>query len=139
MTKNFLPKLLFLGWSALGWASSYADVKSTSGSLRFDVHNNGQADLILNKSSLGIAGQPSANLHVHGNTLIRQDLYVGGATGSANLNFHGALGFGFDTLSSNTDLGERSIILVDTTSDNIQLNLPYAGNVDGRVYTIKKM
>jgi hypothetical protein len=41
-------------------------------------------------------------------------------------------------ISSMTTLGEHSVVLADSSSDNLILTLPYAGNVTGRVIIIKK-
>lgn len=43
------------------------------------------------------------------------------------------------TISANYNAGEASLILADTSSANLTISLPYAGNVSGRVYEIKKI
>jgi len=75
---------------------------------------------------------------VKGNSIVSQQLFVGGNSGSSNVNVNGTIGFGVQTVSSNAILGDSSVILVDSSSDNITLTLPYAGNVNGRMYFIKK-
>ena len=74
-----------------------SDVKSTNGTIGFDVDMNGAFEASL--TSVGFAiGQnltPSSNLQVSGNSIISNSLSVGGGTlGSSNLNINGALGFG---------------------------------------------
>lgn len=115
-----------------------ADVKSTNGTLGFDVDFNGQNEAILNQTGLGIGVSPSTNLHVNGNAVVSQKLFIGTNTGQSNLNLSGSFGMGFQTVSANTTLDSSSIIFADTSNDNILLTLPYAGNVMGRTYTIKK-
>ena len=86
---------------------------------------NGQEKAILSSNGLGIGVSPNHALHVAGNTLIN---------GSLKLSHHPI------TISSNTTLDDAySIVCVDTGSDNITLTLPYAGNVNGQILTIKKM
>jgi len=95
--------------------------------------------MTLNSTGLGIGTAPSANLHVNGNAIISEQLFVGGSSGSSNLNVNGTIGFGVQTVSSDTTLGDQTVIFADSSSDNLTLTLPYAGNVLGRVYTIKKL
>ena len=116
-----------------------ADVKSTTGQIKFDTQMDNQAEMTLNGTGLGIGVTPSTNLHVNGNTIISNQLFVGGSNGSSNLNVNGTLSYGFQTVSSNTTLDDSSIVLVDSSSDNITITLPYAGNVSGRQYQIKKV
>jgi len=116
----------------------FCDVLSTNGKIQFNTQIDGQPEMILNSMGLGIGISPSANLHVNGNALVSNQLFIGGNSGSSNLNVSGTIGFGFQTISSNTTLNDSSIVLIDTSSDNITLTLPYAGNVSGRVYFIKK-
>jgi len=49
------------------------------------------------------------------------------------------MGLSFQNVSSSTTLGAHSFVLADSSSGNITLTLPYAGNVAGRLYQIKKM
>lgn len=116
-----------------------ADIKSTTGQIKFDTQMDNQAEMTLNSTGLGIGITPSTNLHVNGNSIISDQLFVGGSSGSSNLNVNGTLGYGFQTVSSNTTLSNSSIVLVDSSSDNIGITLPYAGNVTGRQYQIKKI
>lgn len=119
--------------------NSFADIKSTNGSIRFDVQNDQEAEMTLNTIGLGLGVTPSANLHIQGNAIISNQLSIGALQGSSNLHINGSMGVNFQTVSSNTTLGDSSYILVDSSSDNITLTLPYAGNVSGRVYHIKKI
>jgi len=99
---------------------------------------DGLPEMTLNSTGLGILTLPSSNLHVNGNAIISEQLFVGGSSGSSNLNVNGTIGYGFQTVSANSTLGDSSVVLVDSSSDNIILTLPYAGNVSGRIYNIKK-
>jgi len=42
-------------------------------------------------------------------------------------------------ISSNAMLGDDTMVLANSVSDNITLELPYAGNVSGRIYRIKRL
>lgn len=116
-----------------------ADVKSTTGQIKFDTQLDNQAEMTLNETGLGIGITPSANLHVNGNAIVTEKMFVGGSSGSSNLNLNGTIGFDVQTISANATLGNSTVVLVDSSSDNITLTLPYAGNVNGRQYQIKKI
>ena len=120
-------------------SSLMADVISSTGQIKFDIQMDNQAEMTLNSTGLGIGTTPSSNLYVNGNAIITDQVFVGGSSGSSNLNVNGTIGYGFQTVSSNTTLGEYSAVLVDSSSDNITITLPYAGNVSGRQYKIKKI
>lgn len=116
-----------------------ADIKSTTGQISIDVQNDSQPEVIINDTGVGIATSPSSNLHVQGNTILSNQVYIGSATGSSNLNVNGLLGFGIQTITSDTTLGSQSIALVDTSSDNVTLTLPPANTSLGQVYRIKRI
>ena len=128
---KYLSYLLFI-------STCFSDIQSTNGKIRFNIQIGGQAEMILNSTGLGIGMLPSANLSVAGNAIVSDQLFIGGENGSSNLNVNGTISYGFQTVSSNTILGNHSIVLADTSSDNITITLPYAGNVIGRQYQIKK-
>lgn len=116
----------------------FADVKGADGSIRFDADSNAPAEMILNSTGLGIGISPSTNLQVQGNAIISGQLAIGSSSSTANLELSGTLGFGFQSVSSNTTLSDASVVLVDTSADNVILTLPYSANVLGRQYMIKK-
>jgi hypothetical protein len=116
-----------------------ADLKSINGTIKFDSNADSTSEMHLNSTGLGIGVIPSANLHVNGNAIIQDKLTLGSTSGSSNLTINGSIGYGLQTVSTNTTLDVSSVILADTSSDNLTLTLPYAGNVNGRVYTIKKV
>jgi hypothetical protein len=130
--KNILTALFLLS------SACFCDVLRTDGEIRFDTQMDGQAEITLNTTGLGIGVLPSSNLSVAGNAIISEQLFVGGSSGSSNLNVNGTIGYGVQTVSSNTTLGDYSIILADTSSDNITLTLPSASVSNGKVFTIKK-
>lgn len=68
----------------------YADVKSTDGSIKFDVNNDGvrEANMTLAGFAIGKTS-PSANLDVGGNGLISDSLGINVTTASANLHVSG--------------------------------------------------
>ncbi len=54
------------------------------------------------------------------------------------LQLEGNFGLSTQSISSNTVIGQNSIVFVDSSSSNILVELPYAGNLQGKVFTIKK-
>lgn len=115
-----------------------ADVKSTTGSIKFDSNADSSIEMTLNESGLGIGVVPSENLHVAGNAIVGQ-ISVGTTNATSNLNLGGSLSFSYETVSSNVALGEHSLVLADTSSSNVVLSLPSASAMSGRTYTIKKI
>ena len=116
----------------------FSEVKSTTGQILFDVNGDTVGEAFLNSTGLGLGVTPASNLHVMGNAIISQNLSIGGVSGSSNLNLHGTLSMAVQSVSANAILSNYSIILADSSSSNITLTLPYAGNVVGREYWIKK-
>lgn len=88
---------------------------------------------------IGQGLSPSANLHLQGNGILTGDLVVGSTAGNSTIEISGTIGHGIQTVSSNTTLSGNSVIMVNSSSDNVTVTLPYAGNVIGRHYTIKKI
>ncbi len=134
MRKRFLrvaPLLLLLPIGT-------ADVKG-SGSINFDSDANGTAEATLTTTGLGIGtASPSANLHVLGNVAISNNLGVGTTAPASSLDILGTLGLLTQTVSANATLSGNSVVLANTASDNVRISLPYAGNVTGRTYYVKK-
>jgi hypothetical protein len=115
-----------------------ADVRSTSGNIDFKLGEMASMNLSMNGLAIGIASA-SANLHVNGNAIILGQLGIG-VTPNSNLTISGTMGQSFKTLSANGSIGDTSIVFADTSTagGNINLTLPYASNVQGRLITIKK-
>lgn len=116
-----------------------ADVISTTNQIKFDSNLDGQAEMTLNDIGLGVGTVASSKLHVNGNALVSNQLVVGGGSGISDLSIHGSFGLSYQLVSVNALLGDHSVVMVDSSSDNIVLTLPYAGNVTGRMYQIKKI
>ena len=139
---NGQTKLAFLSVLILTLtAIVQGDVKSTTGVSSFDSNYDGQAEMSLTSTGLAIGNNlsPSANLHVGGNALVTGVATVGSSSaGSSNLNIVGSFGMGVQNVSSNVLLGDYSLVLANTSTGNLTLELPPAGNVSGRLYTIKK-
>ncbi len=135
----------FLRVGALLWLAGLAeaDIKSSSGNIAFDADANGTQELVISATGLGVGAVPTTNLHVVGNAIFMAgNLSIGTATATSTLQVSGTLGFSTQALSTNTTLTGASgntVLLVDTTSGNITLDLGYAGNVTGRVYQVKKI
>lgn len=117
-----------------------AAIKSSTGNISFYPNQGSLPEMILDSTGLSIGTTVAqSNLHVTGNAIISDTLNIGSTSGSSNLNIHGTLGFGLTNISSNLQLdNSMSLVLVDTSNGNLQLTLPYAGNCQGRIYTIKK-
>ena len=115
-----------------------AGIKSTTGQIKFDTQGDHVTEMILDSTGLGIGATPSANLHVQGNAIVTDQLIVGSCTGGSNLCISGSLGLSCSALSANATLGAHSLVLIDSSSDNIVLTLPYAANVIGQEIQIKK-
>jgi len=135
---------------AIAWLVCFLEVGAWRPKLCADVtSNSGRIDFRPNatdtKMSVTIEGvgigvvHPSANLDVAGGFLTTTKLGIGTHQPQSSLEINGTLGFSIENVSDNTTLGDNSIILVDTSDQDIVLTLPYAGNVSGRVYEIKKM
>jgi hypothetical protein len=119
----------------------WAQVQSTTGQINFDIQDDGLPEATLNAQGFGIGvATPSANLEVAGNAIVTERLSVGGESVSqSNLHIQGAFGFGAVTNSGNyLDKPNQSIVFADTASTNVLVQMPYAGNVIGRHYFVKK-
>ncbi len=114
------------------------DFISRSGNILFDANKDGNSEVTLNSIGLGVGASPSSNLHVSGNAYISGRLGIGSVSPQSTLEIGGSLGFGTQSVSSNTTLSNNSVVIADTSSANVELTLPYAGNVAGRTYYIKK-
>ena len=115
-----------------------SDVRGIKGELLFDANSDGASEMMMTSTGLGIGVTPASNLHVQGNAIISEKLDVGGQGGSSNLNIFGSLSMSIETISSSANLGNTSIVFVNTASNNVFLALPAANLVSGRVYKIKK-
>lgn len=113
-----------------------AAIKSSTGTIVFESGSN----LYLNSTGLGIgAVATSSNLYVSGNAYISNSLTIGSSAGSSNLNITGTLGLSYQNVTGNITLSENSLYLCDSSAGNLNLTLPYAGNVRGRKITIKNI
>ena len=114
-------------------------IKSTTGTIKFDVNNDSNEELTVVGDKIGIGLTPIGNLHVSGNSFFQNGkIGLGTSSPLSGLEINGTWGFGFESTSSNTTLSSNTLVMVDSSSDNITISLPYAGNMNGRVYTIKK-
>lgn len=114
-------------------------IKSTSGRIGFDVNDDNVKEMILSENGLGIGvSEVSANLHVNGNVIISDQLNIQSTQGSSNLNISGTIGFGIDTVTSDSNLLDDSYVLAEPSS-NITLTLPDASVCNGRTYLVKNV
>ncbi len=125
--------------AALVMRAAWPDIKG-SGNIGFDANNDGATEMYMNTSGLGIATtSPSSNLHVQGNAIFQSGNFgIGTTAPSHTMHISGTLGFGAESVSTNSMAGTKPLVLANTASGNIILKLPYAGNATGRIYHIKK-
>lgn len=119
-------------------------VKSTSGKIEFFPESGeGRKALLDSEGKLAIGDfLPSANLHVKGNVIFESgNVWLNSNLKKSQLELGGTLGRTYGTISMDTVLSvndTQSFYFVDTSSSNINITLPYAGNVNGRLYEFKK-
>ena len=131
--------LLAAGWGLWLSLAACADILS-SANIFFDANSDNQREVGMTTTGLGIGTTaPSTNLHVLGNAYVTANVGLGTSSPKSSLEVSGTWGFGAQSVSSNTTLADNTVVLADTSSANILLTLPYAGNVSGRTYTIKKL
>jgi len=111
---KYILNYLFL--TALPFCLLANGVKSTSGKIIFDVEDDGSSEMQLNQIGLGINGTAT----------------------HSSLELNGSLSYGIETISSDTLLSGNTLLIVDTSSDNLTLTLPTANSCPGRLYHIKK-
>lgn len=137
--RSYLSLFTFSILSCILTVSLSADVKGLNGIINFDRNSNGQADMKLDATGLSLSTTAAtANLDVSGNAIITQQLIIGTSSSQSNLHIQGTVGFSQNETQSDVTIGEHMFNLLDTSSDNLVAVLPYAGNVSGRIYQIKK-
>lgn len=122
-------------------AELWSAIKSSSGNIKFDSNNDGAFEMTLNSNGVGVGVDPSSNLHVNGNALITTQLVIGGTvnTSQSNLHLHGTLGYSSLSYGAGSNqMGNASLIFVDTSSANVTLTLPDLSSSVGEVLTIKR-
>lgn len=138
--KNLSFYIMLVCFFTFRFLALKADFTSTKGSISFDTNNNGQFEATLNQSGLGIgANSPSANLHVEGNAIISNQLLIGTTQGSSILQINGSIGFGIESINSNTSLGGNSTVMADTSSSDILIAMPDASENEGLLYNVFKI
>ena len=113
---------LFICLLFLFSSSCFGDILSTTGEIQFKTSENGPVDMTLNSTGLGVGVTPSANLHVLGNAIVSDQLFVGSSDGSSNLNINGTIGFGVQSVSSNTTLTDLNVNETGLTSLDVTSN-----------------
>lgn len=117
-----------------------ADIISHTGSINFKSRMEGGVDMTLTQTGLGVGVTPSSNLDIQGNALISgQTTFGAGLSQHSTLNLHGTLSFGVELVSSNTTLSANTLVSVDSSDNDVFLNLPSAADTIGRTYIIKKV
>ena len=120
----------------------FTDIKSQTGEINFSINSNSSPSLKLTNTGLGVhETTPTANLHVNGNAIISEDLYIGTTSGSSNLHLNGTYGHGYSTFTSNVVSSNliHSLNFLNAASGYIKIDLPDASLVNGRVYEFKQI
>ncbi len=93
-----------------------ADLKSTSGNIKFDSNSDGVQEMTLTPSGLGI----------------------GKAAPLSSLDVEGTLGLSYSLVTGNTTLDAmNSVVIVGSSVNNVILTLPDPSTTSDRLYTIK--
>lgn len=134
---NFI--VLFI---TLSIQTMYGAIQSATGNIKFDVNSNGNVELVITTSGVGIGvATPQANLHIAGNAIVSDSLTVGGTSNASNSNIHinGTLGFSVSSYGTGANqISNSSYIVVDTSSGNVNLQLPALSTSFGQSITIKR-
>lgn len=122
----------------LPFSNLNADIKS-SGNIDFYINSNTSPSMRVRDSGLTIgSSQSSANLYVSGNVILSTGLKVGSVGSSAsNLQIAGSMGVYPQSISSNSILDNYSAWIVSSNT-NLDLSMPYLGNVQGRKILVKQ-
>lgn len=112
------------------------------GDVDFDVDNDDSPEMTLTENGLGIGtSSPGANLQVNGNAIITGDLVVGGTNNISNSNLHinGTIGYSIQSVAAGGNaVTSTSMVLADTSTGNVTLQLPDAQSNANLVLTIKR-
>lgn len=131
----FLSVMLFP--STLLWGQMAGE-----GEFSFDVNDDDVPEMTLSDNGLGIGtSSPSANLHVMGNAIYTGHVVIGGTTNdsSSNLHVHGSMAYSIQSVSAGShEISNTSLVLADTSSGNVTLQLPDASTYANQVITIKR-
>lgn len=139
-----LLRLLVYLFVLLAIGTIHAAVKSTTGKIEFFPETGQGRKAILDNDGNFAIGDflPSANLHVKGNVIFESgNVWLNSNIKKSQTELGGTLGRTYGSINSDTVLSvtdSQSFYFVDTASDNINITLPYAGNVNGRLYEFKK-
>lgn len=130
---------LFICYSLLNRVE--ADVASSTGQINFDTNSDNNYEMTLSSNGLGIGvTSPTQSLEVSGNMIVEPgNVFIGSNSGNSTLNVNGTIGFGIESVSSNVILSGNTIVLTNTVSGNLTIEVPVASTVEGRVYHIKKV
>lgn len=142
MTKHNFQFLCIWAWMGLCVICLHADVKSTADQIKFDVNFDGKSEMVLDTRGLGIgvSSGVSANLHVSGNAKVSHKTLVGGGenTSQSNLHINGTMSLVPQSVSTGSQTIHSTLVLADTSSGNVLLNLPPLSESVGMSITIKR-
>lgn len=118
----------------------FSNVTSRTGSIELDINDDQSHELRLDSTGLyiGNGGVPSANLHVQGDGILSERLSIGSVERSSTLNVTGSFGLSQQEVSSSSVELSHSMVMVDTSSDNLAVQLPDASSGLNRRYWVKK-
>jgi hypothetical protein len=113
MVKTYLTLFAFL----FSIVNLSATVKGVNG-ISFDANRDGLIEMELNTTGLS----------------------VGSAVSGSNLNISGSVGMSYQIITTDISLGNDSgsLLFVNTSTNTVNLKLPFAGNMGGRLIKIKK-
>ncbi|MBF0197862.1 MAG: hypothetical protein HQL32_09135, partial [Planctomycetes bacterium] len=134
INKAFCATIMILSWNQV-LHSAYI---STTGNINFIHDNSPTSAMNINSTGLGVGVSPSANLHIEGTAVVSGNIHIGTGTSSSTFTLNGNMSMSIESVNADTTLGANSLVFVDTSSSNITLTLPYAANVTGRNYIIRK-
>ena len=130
--------LLVLGWVLTLCCCLWSNINSNRNTVGFDVDADGQDEMVLSPTGLGVGTSPNAEIHVQGNVIITDNLHIGsGVSFNSTLSVRGSLAFGSEVITADSTLNS-SLTMVNTSSDNLSVSLPLASGVNGQIRMIKK-
>jgi hypothetical protein len=139
LTVKYIFSLGLLSLFSLSLAHS-TDVRSSNGTLGFDVDSDSQREAILSESGLGLGISPQEKLHVSGNVLVTGNVGIGGTANENAIHVHGTLSMTPKVSNGGEiDISQNSLVLVNTLSSDGAINLPDVAEASGRIYKIKKI
>ena len=139
---NKLTQCLFISIIIASFSSECAAaIKSRTGNIHFDSNRDNINEMTLSTDGLGIGtSTPAANVHVLGNAIISNNLTLGSTvnTSQSTLHINGTISYSLQSVGTGGNTITSSMLLADTSSGNVNLQLPAASTSVGQVIYIKR-